>query len=517
MNFFIMRNRSVIWIVFFMYTAICFSQKNESGLLLKKANEVLYDDPGQALKIGEYLLRNPDTHEKAPTAMLLAKGNLVSGNYTQSIANIQLTLAEAKSAGDPKILFDTFLLAAEIYANLDLFEISKKYSAEAGKIARSEPVLKKKLKAYGLFVSDTTPNGNDLASFLKTLTPDDMAAYSFISKGTPLQLTARNFMNASRMDSASVYFEKSLKDIAENNRGAYWNMIAMADYSDYFFEKKDYPKAIELLEEALEKGKAIHNAYFIKAINEKLSVASLASGNKAKFMEFRQKAAAAENDYDTQITLATNIAFENLQKEREVKMQQAQRFQQNTYMTLGISALALLLLWLVVKWLFAMRTKHIEDIINYLKLIKNTEEKPQPVTKEIGKTLSIPKETEDLLLSKLEKFEGGKKYLSKDISLAQMASMFETNTKYLSEVINKYKRKNFNSYINELRIRYIVKKLKNDPQYLNYKVSYLAEECGFSSHSIFSAAFKSITGLTPNVFIQFLSKDVHQTEKEEFV
>jgi AraC-like DNA-binding protein len=131
------------------------------------------------------------------------------------------------------------------------------------------------------------------------------------------------------------------------------------------------------------------------------------------------------------------------------------------------------------------------------------------------KNLSIPKETEDLILAKLEKFEAGKKFLSKDISLAQMTALFETNTKYLSEIINKYKGKNVNLYINELRIKYIVEKLKNDPKYLHYKVSYLAEECGFSSHSSFSAVFKSITGITPNVFIQFLSEDRHEINKTQ--
>jgi AraC-like DNA-binding protein len=150
-----------------------------------------------------------------------------------------------------------------------------------------------------------------------------------------------------------------------------------------------------------------------------------------------------------------------------------------------------------------------------MRLIKNTQEKNVPVVKEVPKTLLIPKETEALILAKLEKFESGKKFLNKDISLAQMASMFETNTKYLSEIINKYKKKNFNSYINDLRINYIVKQLKEDPKYLKYKVRYLAEECGFSSHSIFSATFKSLTGITPNVFIQFLLDDRNKITKKQ--
>lgn len=308
-------------------------------------------------------------------------------------------------------------------------------------------------------------------------------------------------------------------------------MIALLDFGNASFDKKEYPKAIELLNDALEKAKIIGNPYFLMSINEKLSNCYLAIGNKAQFQVFKQKAVAAENDYETQISLATNFAFENLQKEKEEKLKTAKATQLNISLFLGIAGFILLLVWLFVRWLFATRINHESDIISYLKLIKKADSSESEQTKQTpvsdgkknygivektaSKNLSIPKETEDLLLAKLEKFEAGKKYLSKDISLAQMAALFETNTKYLSEIINKYKGKNINLYINELRIKYIVEKLKNNPQYLHYKVSYLAEECGFASHSSFSAVFKSITGITPNVFIQFLSEDLQENNKTQ--
>jgi AraC-like DNA-binding protein len=90
------------------------------------------------------------------------------------------------------------------------------------------------------------------------------------------------------------------------------------------------------------------------------------------------------------------------------------------------------------------------------------------------------------------------------MSLALLAAHFDTNTKYLSEVINTHKGKNFNSYINELRINYIIDKLKSNRTYLQYKISYLAEESGFSSHSSFATVFKSVTGISPTVFIDLL-------------
>jgi len=462
-----MRSRSVIWIVLFLYTAFSFSQKNEAGnVLLKKANEVLYDDPVQTLKIGTHLLHNSTAgKEKAQTAILLAKGNLIMGNYTQAIANVQLALTAARASGDKEILFKTLLLASEIYSYSNLFEISKQYRSEAGKMAQGNPVFEKQSEAYDLFVADETPDISAFSAFIQKTPPEELDNYSLITKGRPLQLTARAFQKVSLMDSAMVYYEKSLGELNKKNTGNYWKMIALMDYGTYFFDKKEYAHATALLEQSLEKGKAIRNPYYLMAINEKLSDCYLALGNKNMFRQFRQKATVAGSDYETRTTLATNFAFETLQKEKEQKIQQAKALVQKSYLAFGISALAILLLWLFVKWQFATKISHAQDIINYLKLIQKTTEKQEFTVKPGSKNLSIPKETEDLLLSKLEKFEAGKKYLSKDMSLAQMAALFDTNTKYLSEVVNKYKGKNINLYINELRIKYIVEKLKNDPKY----------------------------------------------------
>ena len=143
---------------------------------------------------------------------------------------------------------------------------------------------------------------------------------------------------------------------------------------------------------------------------------------------------------------------------------------------------------------------------------------PLPVIEEvqektINKTTSLLKESEQQLLAGLEKFETTKKFTNKDMSLSKLASQLGTNTKYLSEVINRHKLKNFNTYINELRIHYITEKIKSDPTYLNYKVSYLAEECGFSSHSSFTTVFKTIVGVSPSTFVEFVREE--QNEKSD--
>ena len=96
------------------------------------------------------------------------------------------------------------------------------------------------------------------------------------------------------------------------------------------------------------------------------------------------------------------------------------------------------------------------------------------------------------------------------MSLAFLASYLGTNTITLSKVINTHKQMNFNDYINGLRIRYIIERIKNEPQFEQYKIAYLAEVSGFSSHSIFSKAFKKSTGVTPSQFLGYLKEEASQ-------
>ncbi|GGG64571.1 helix-turn-helix domain-containing protein [Epilithonimonas arachidiradicis] len=119
----------------------------------------------------------------------------------------------------------------------------------------------------------------------------------------------------------------------------------------------------------------------------------------------------------------------------------------------------------------------------------------------------ISAETEARILRKLAAFEKSEKFLRKDLTVGLLSSQFNTNSKYLAEIIKNNKSQNFSNYINNLRINYIVHKLYNEPKYREYKISYLAEECGYASPQVFVLAFKKINGVTPSYFIQSLQED----------
>lgn len=105
------------------------------------------------------------------------------------------------------------------------------------------------------------------------------------------------------------------------------------------------------------------------------------------------------------------------------------------------------------------------------------------------------------LIKKLIEIESSEIFLEKNISLTKLASYLNTNTKYLSHVIKKHSDRDFNNYINLLRIQYVVNKLNEDSKFRNYKISAIADEAGFSSHSKFTHFFKLNLGESPSSYI----------------
>ncbi|WP_415326896.1 helix-turn-helix domain-containing protein [Chryseobacterium sp. MMS23-Vi53] len=123
----------------------------------------------------------------------------------------------------------------------------------------------------------------------------------------------------------------------------------------------------------------------------------------------------------------------------------------------------------------------------------------------IYKNSNLSNETANTILKKLVKFEKDQRFLKKDITLTWLASHLGTNTKYLSETIKIHKNKNFNGYINGLRINYITQKLYEDPQYRETKIVSMAKECGYASSQVFVTAFKKENGFSPSFFINNLN------------
>lgn len=171
---------------------------------------------------------------------------------------------------------------------------------------------------------------------------------------------------------------------------------------------------------------------------------------------------------------------------------------------------------LIITWLLIRNYKKQKAYkLKYEELIAKTEEEekeikteePIQVTESETDDLDINHDTILKILNGLETFENKEGFLNIGISQSALAEDLNTNTSYLSKVVNHYKGKNFNSYLNELRVNYAVSLLKNSSVHRRYTIKALAEELGFSNPRSFSDAFFSQTGIKPSYFIKQLEKE----------
>ena len=85
-----------------------------------------------------------------------------------------------------------------------------------------------------------------------------------------------------------------------------------------------------------------------------------------------------------------------------------------------------------------------------------------------------------------------------------MAKKCDTNAKYLSKIINAYKDQSFVNYINNLKIDFILKELKENTILQKYTIKSISEEAGFNTAESFAIAFKKRTGIRPSYYIRNL-------------
>lgn len=321
----------------------------------------------------------------------------------------------------------------------------------------------------------------------------------------------------SKKDLAEKCFKKAMS--YSTTHPQYFKRAGMEVYesvSNFYLQKKDYTKAIEYSKKVLELEKTnrkieerllafsrLKDAYgILQNAEEERKYLKLYTALKDSTDSVERKAIV--NDARNQINKSTKKAEAEFHKDRR-----------NIFFASG--GIILLIIIAARQYNRYGRRKYhqkYDDLIDKLNSEKTIQESDIE-KKETVYNNTIYSETEQKLLRKLEAFEASKKFLKRDISLNLLASQFKTNGTYLSQIINKSKTQNFNNYINSLRINYITNKLYNEKKYREYKISYLAEECGYASTQVFVNAFKNEHGVTPSYFIKHLKNEnsIHEVSQ----
>lgn len=134
----------------------------------------------------------------------------------------------------------------------------------------------------------------------------------------------------------------------------------------------------------------------------------------------------------------------------------------------------------------------------------NFDDAPEDIPDELNKESSNKDESNlkiDKLASRLsEVMENERLYLNQDLNLQYLSKRLKTNSVELSAAINQSFGKNFNDYINALRVEEFIR-LSLDEKRKHFTLLSHAYDAGFSSKSTFNRAFKKIKGKAPREYL----------------
>ncbi|GGG34450.1 hypothetical protein GCM10011344_39010 [Dokdonia pacifica] len=142
------------------------------------------------------------------------------------------------------------------------------------------------------------------------------------------------------------------------------------------------------------------------------------------------------------------------------------------------------------------------DLISQIDQLESQQQQKQEQEKKIPSTIAIDDDKVTAVLKGLSKLEKQEFFLRPDCNLRTIAKKTKTNATYLSKIINAHKGKNFNGYINDLRIAYTLRKLKDDKRFRSFSIASIALEVGYKSDKSFVKHFKSKTGINPSYYIK---------------
>lgn len=140
----------------------------------------------------------------------------------------------------------------------------------------------------------------------------------------------------------------------------------------------------------------------------------------------------------------------------------------------------------------------------------NTEQKDLATQLEVDEKVSTeklkPKVVDDKLIKQVELFIIEKEIFKQSgLTLSELASLLNVPSHKLSDLFNNHYKLNFNTYINNLRIDYVKKRLDNGDG-KQFKLEAIALDAGFTSRNTFYVAFKKATGITPSAYLNELKR-----------
>ncbi|MFE3872493.1 helix-turn-helix domain-containing protein [Flavobacterium sp. ZS1P70] len=431
---------------------------------------VYYDDKKMMKALDNYLIAE-DYISKTNAEYLIYKLKYCKaltkyylGFYHEAISLFKECVTYFKEQNDHAYVNSLYSLG-QCYSRVNKYQLSSQINQIGIKAAIQFEIFR--MKSYFLFSEGINQsfkhNYVDAIKKLSLALPDIKSNKDFANETLAYFYIGKNYWSQNQKEKAVAYFKKV----------------------DIIFQQQNYispelREAYELLIDysLIKNDKKAHLLY----VDQLLKIDQLLEHN------YKYLSGKITKVYDTEKLLQTQRNLEN---------------SNNSITNIAISTTAVLMSIISFLVYRHFRSKKLfQELMNR-----------QPATSKLfvangSKELDINPQIVAAILKKLEKFEISKKYLEKEMNLLKLASLLNTNTKYASKIIAKYRNKGIIEYITDLKIDHIIELLKSENKYRIYKNKSLADEAGFGSTQNFTRAFKSRTGISPSYFCTELNKSI---------
>lgn len=506
--------------VLFLFIAVIsqnlsYSQSSKYDRVFSETSQILLNtNPKKALANTDYLYKISKNNSERIKAYIL-KATLLRQYGIRKEAASALVYADSLAKLDHDYTFQARIngFLSTLYRENEIPSIGKVYLQKALDVSKKIEDKSEMYKFQGNLSQEIAYYEMLDANYSKAITSLKKGNQLFKKAGTGIdryfqlavngELIAQNYLLLHKTDSALYFYEKANKQLDQSQssnsplKGFIYNGLG-----NVYTSSGDYKSALLNYQKA---GQIAHASNFFSLKKEVYS--SLLDyykkiENSKKYISYNELYQKLRKGEEHNRKIIANDLIKTLRKKQ---IDSQSKYKKSTFIIIG-SCIFIVMLTL---GLYIYRRK--QDYKKFKKFISKNEIVPfieieATLKKDVSKEyMSV--ETEKSILENIRKFEKSKFYLNKDISLNSMAGELGINHRYLSYVIKKHYKKDFSSYISELRINFIVDRLRNDTDYLKYKISYLADQSGFLSHSRFTTTFKKITGVSPVTFITYLQKE----------
>ncbi|MEP6803473.1 MAG: helix-turn-helix domain-containing protein [Flavobacterium sp.] len=496
---------------------IIFYQKNFSqnskydSIFSKTAQDLLSSDPKKALSNTDYLYKISDNNsERIKASMLKATILRQYGLRNEAISSLKRADSLADTTKDYNLLARINGFLSTLYRENEIYSLGTVHLQKA--VAVSQKIedknlmykflgnLSQEVAYYHMYSFQYSKAIKSLKSGNKLFEKAGKSIDKNFQIAVNDELIAKNYLSLQKADSALVTYNKAQMELEASQspnsplKGFLFNGLAnvYASLGNLSMATLYYKKAEEIAKAS--------NFFTLKqeVYNSLLQFYKKTDNKKYILYNEMNLKLNKEEEHNRKI-----IADDLIKTLRKKQLDSKSNYQKSTYLLLGCCIFVILITAGIYIYKRNQDHKKFKIYINKV----HSDAQPRIVLQKEASKQFMSETTEKEILKSVKEFEKSDLFLNKEISLNVAAGILNTNHRYLSYVINKHKSKDFGSYINELRINYIVDRLKSDPSYLKYKISYLADQAGFLSHSRFTTAFKKVTGVSPLNFITYLQKE----------